>query len=58
MTQEEQTEFKAKFAEVWKEFNEKYPNHTFFPLEEVANYFFEKGREDVMDRVWKEIRKK
>lgn len=57
MTQEELTEYRGKFTEIWNEFIAKYPNHTLFPLEEVANYFFEKGREDAMDRVWKELMK-
>lgn len=58
MTEEERNEFQGKFTEVWNEFVAKYPTtYGLFPLEEVAYYFFEKGREDAMDRVWDALKK-
>ena len=56
MTPEERAEYEGRFDELWNEFLKNYPTFSLVP-KEVGRYFFEKGREDVMDRVWKEIKK-
>lgn len=57
MTQEEKIDFRSKFAKCWDEFVAEYPTYADFPIREIAEHFFERGRSDIMDRVWSELKK-
>jgi hypothetical protein len=57
MTQEERIEYNSRFEDIWTEFTTKYPPYKDFPIKDIARHFFEMGRADIMDRVWKELMK-
>ena len=57
MTPEERIEYNSRFEDIWMEFTTKYPPYHDFPIKNIARHFFEIGRADIMDRVWKELMK-
>jgi len=57
MTEEEKQKYQDKFKEVWGEFSKEHPDCSSMLIETIANYFFEKGREDAFNRVWEKLKK-